>query len=116
MSGKRLTEELKISLRAEVEALCGQIAGPAVAEVFLDTNYHGSNYTCELVDQEDHLVVVLDCECSKSHDGGDQRRPSVLGDLFEEGIVLYYYHSIIEKRHHICLAMRKVESENLLPV
>ena len=116
MSGKRLTEELKVSLRAEVEALCGRIAGPAVAEVFLDTKYHGSNYTCELVDQEDHLVVVLECECSKSHGSDGQRDPSVLGGLFEDGIVLYYYHSIIEKRHHICLAVRKIESENLLPV
>ena len=113
MSDMHLTEELKVSLREEVEAACGLVSGSAVAEVFRDTTYHGVNYTCELVHKKDHLVVVLDCECSKGHDDESDRKPSVLGDLFENGVVLYYYHSILKERHHICLAVRKVDRTSI---
>lgn len=107
MGREYLDDALKESLRSKVETLCGRAAGPAVAEFFDDTEYHGKNYTCELVDENDHLVVVLDCECSLGQTNASQDVHSVTDELLKQGVILYYSHSIVESRHHICLAVKK---------
>ena len=107
MSGQSLTDALKASLRSQIELDCGPAAGSAVAELFHDAQYHGKNYTCELVDEYDHVVVIVDCDCAQSKGPADDNVRSVNDDLFNQGVILYYDHSILEKRHHIRLAIKK---------
>lgn len=107
MCGLSLTEELKASLQSQIELECGPAAVPAVAELFHGAEHHGKNYTCELLDECDHVVVAVDCDCAQGEEAADDNVESVIDDLFKQGVILYYDHSILERRHHIRLAIKK---------
>ena len=107
MKAELLTKQAGRDLKYQVVDWCGSMAGTAVDEVFEDAWFHGKNQICQIVDENDHLVVVLDSECPDRVDHGAPARDSVITDLCQQGIVLYYYHSIHERRHHVCLALKK---------
>jgi len=108
MNKELLTKEASQDLRHKIEDWCGWTAGTAVEEVFEDAWFHGKNQVCQLVDENDHLVVVVDSDCP-DHVNHEQkeRQNSVITELCQQGVVLYYYHSIHSKHHHVCLAVKK---------
>ena len=109
MKDERLTEKSGQDLKLQVIDRCGQMAGVAVSEIFEDAWFHGKNQVCQLVDENDHILVVLDSECT-GHAGQTEpkdRKVSAISKLCKNGVVLYYYHSINDKHHHVCLALKK---------
>ena len=105
-----LTAEAKKQLREEVVNRCGLAAGRAFLEVLDDTRDHGRDYTAKIIYERDYLVVVLNCQCSNGNENSRHanRSKPIIKDLFGQGVVVYYYHSILEKHHQICLALRKI--------
>ncbi len=100
-----LTKETGNSLKLEIADRCGRTAAD---EVFEDAWFHGKNQVCQIIDENDHVVVVVDSECPDQVDHPlNTRQKSVIDALCRQGIVLYYYHSIHEKHHHVCLALKK---------
>src|SRR3990170_3898121 len=108
MKGELLTKQAGRDLKYQVVDWCGAMAGAAVDEVFEDAWFHGKNQICQIVDENDHLVVVVDSECPDhiSHHKKERRNSSIT-ELCRQGVVLYYYHSIHERHHHVCLALKK---------
>lgn len=109
MRKEALTRDSGTTLRHQVVDGCGTMAGIAVDELFEDAWFHGKNQICQIVEETDHVIVILDSECPDNvkHEGGE-KRDSVITGLCRQGIVLYYYHSIHEKHHHVCLALKKL--------
>ncbi len=102
---KQQGEHLKVKITDE----CGWMACVAVDEVFQDAQFHGQNLACELVNENDHIIVVLDSDCSpkSNHRTPKERNESIMTELCQQGIVVYYYHTIKDKHHHVCLALKK---------
>lgn len=108
MNKELLTRESSEDLKLRIVDRCGWMAGTAVAEVFEDAWFHGKNHVCQIVDENEHLVVVVDSECPDHVDHRrKERQNSVITELCRQGVVLYYYHSIHAKHHHVCLALNK---------
>ena len=108
MNEEILTKKTSQDLKLKIADWCGRIAATAAGEVFEDAWFHGKNQVCQIIDENDHLVVVVDSECPDTVNHHlKERRKSVIDALCQQGVVLYYYHSIHEKRHHVCLALKK---------
>ena len=107
MNGVVCTAKSTRELRERIIDTCGGWAGRAAEQVFEDAHFHGKNHVYRLVDQNDHLVVVLDCDCPDHVDHRTRNHDSVITQLCLQGVVIYYYHSIKSKHHHVCLALKK---------
>lgn len=110
---KQESEQVKVKITDE----CGWMACVAVDEVFQDALFHGQNLSCELVNEDDHVIVVLDSDCSpkSNHRTHKERNESIMTELCQQGIVVYYYHTIKDKHHHLCLALKK-KSQHALDI
>ncbi|MDP1809118.1 MAG: hypothetical protein Q8L35_06235 [Actinomycetota bacterium] len=108
MNKELLTKESGQNFKHKIEDWCGWMAGTAADEIFEDAWFHGKNQVAQLVDENDHLVIVVDSDCP-DHINHQQkeRQNSVITELCRQGVVVYYYHSIHAKHHHVCLAVRK---------
>lgn len=104
-----LTKERSDYLKVTVTDSCGWLACMTVDKIFEDARFHGNNLVYTLVNEEDHLVVILDSDCSNKsgHAIPKEQENSTMTALCDQGVVLYYYHSIEGKHHHVCLALKK---------
>ncbi len=104
-----LTRKKSDDLKLTVTDSCGWLACIAVNEIFEDAGFHGKNLAYKLINKEDHLVVILDSDCSNKsgHAAPKEHDDSTMMSLCDQGVVLYYYHSIKNKHHHVCLALKK---------
>lgn len=104
-----LTREVSEDYKLIVADSCGWLASVAVDEIFEDAWFHGKNQICQLKEKEDHIVVLIDSDCpDRLPPKVSANRPdSVISELCQQGIVMYYYHTIKERHHHVCLALKK---------
>ncbi len=110
-----LTRKRSDNLKLTVTDSCGWLACIAVDEMFEDARFHGKNLAYTLVEEEDHLVVILDSDCSNKsqHRTTKVHEDSTMTTLCDQGVILYYYHSIKDKHHHVCLALKKQISHGI---
>lgn len=108
-----LTSSISVEVQHTVIKSCGWLAALAATEALDTTLHHGKNHTCELIDNDDYMLLVLESDCPDGKhrsEAGSGDRDSIIGGLCRQGVVMYYYHTIYHRHHRVCLALRKRDS------